>query len=320
MSVPLLDRLLNFKESSGFIVIEDTILQSGYLLLKEFVKKITENNKQNVIIFCVESSPQYFLESVKSNKNVIFLDAYSHLGSYESDDMDDIGNNDTKVHIIKSLDDLSIILRLIQDIIAKSSNSNFTLIIDSLTPLLLTSISSTFSFLKKISSELTSEMNTFRAIAVYHSDIPTYPVNGITGMLNIRNTILNHFATTTITIKNMEQTRKESIYEYSKGTDTMINVHMNSPECSICVIEHRKKSGKVFYERNVYNIDQSTNDLIIQFAKEITDDINAKDNNNPDPTIANMSFNLSLTEEQKKAKNDVILPYTKVQGIYIFVM
>ncbi|CAG8594512.1 12280_t:CDS:2 [Gigaspora rosea] len=287
MSVPLLDRLLNFKESSGFIVIEDTILQSGYLLLKEFVKKITENNKQNVIIFCVESSPQYFLESVKSNKNVIFLDAYSHLGSYESDDMDDI-----------------------------ASNSNFTLIIDSLTPLLLTSIPSTFSFLKKISSELTSEMNTFRAIAVYHSDIPTYPINGITGMLNIRNTIMNHFATTTITIKNMEQTRKESIYEYSKGADTMINVHMNSPECSICVIEHRKKSGKIFYERNKYNIDQSTNDLIIQFAKEITNDINAKDNNNPDPTMANISFNLSLTEEQKKAKNDVILPYTKVQDQY----
>ncbi|RIB22360.1 Elongator subunit Iki1-domain-containing protein [Gigaspora rosea] len=202
--------------------------------------------------------------------------------------MDDIGNNDTKVHVIKSLDDLSIILRLIQDIIAKSSNSNFTLIIDSLTPLLLTSIPSTFSFLKKISSELTSEMNTFRAIAVYHSDIPTYPINGIT----------------------------ESIYEYSKGADTMINVHMNSPECSICVIEHRKKSGKIFYERNKYNIDQSTNDLIIQFAKEITNDINAKDNNNPDPTMANISFNLSLTEEQKKAKNDVILPYTKVQDQY----
>ncbi|CAG8794404.1 8328_t:CDS:2, partial [Dentiscutata erythropus] len=255
---------------------------------------------------------------------VIFLDAYSRLGSYESDDTDDIGSNDTKIHIIKSLDDLSIILRLIQDIIAKckyliSPNSNFTLIIDSLTPILLTSLSSTFSFLKKISSGLTSEMNTFRVIAVYHSDIPTYPVNGITGMLNVRSTILSHFATTTITIKNMEQTRKESIYEYSKGTDVMVNVHMNSPECSICLIEHRKKSGKVFYERNVYHIDESTNDLIIQFAKEITDDINVKDNNNPDPTIANTLFNLSLTEEQKKAKNDVILPYTKVQGI-IFVM
>ncbi|CAG8514393.1 1019_t:CDS:2 [Dentiscutata heterogama] len=287
MSVPLLNRLLNFKESFGFIVIEDTILQSGYLLLKEFVKKISENNKQNIIIFCIESSPQYFLESVASNKNVIFLDAYSRLGSYESDDTDDI-----------------------------APNSNFTLIIDSLTPILLTSISSTFTFLKKISSGLTSEMNTFRAIAVYHSDIPTYPVNGITGMLNVRSTVLSHFATTTIAIKNMEQTRKESIYEYSKGTDAMVNVHMNSPECSICLIEHRKRSGKVFYERNVYHIDESTNDLIIQFAKEITDDINVKDNNNPDPTIANTLFNLSLTEEQKKAKNDVILPYTKVQDQY----
>ncbi|CAG8807800.1 36135_t:CDS:2, partial [Racocetra persica] len=221
MSVPLLNRLLNFKESFGFTVIEDTILQSGCLLLREFIKKITENNKQNIIIFCVESSPQYFLEIMTLNKNVIFLDAYSHLGSYESDDIDDI---DTQ-------------------------NSNFTLIIDSLTPLLLTSISSTFSFLKKISSELiSSEMNTFRVIAIYHSDIPTHPTNGITGMLNVRSTILSHFATTTITIKNMEQVRKESVYEYSKGVDAIINVHMNSPECSMCVIEHRKKSGKVFYE------------------------------------------------------------------------
>ncbi|CAG8634295.1 14714_t:CDS:2 [Racocetra fulgida] len=152
------------------------------------------------------------------------------------------------------------------------------------------------------------EMNTFRVIAIYHSDIPTHPTNGITGMLNVRSTILSHFATTTITIKNMEQVRKESVYEYSKGVDAIINVHMNSPECSMCVIEHRKKSGKVFYERNVYHVDESTNGLIIQFAKEITDDMNVKDND----TVANMSFNLSLTEEQKKAKNDIILPYIKI--------
>ncbi|CAG8483553.1 10872_t:CDS:2 [Cetraspora pellucida] len=159
-------------------------------------------------------------------------------------------------------------------------------------------------------------MNTFRVIAVYHSDIPTHPANGITGMLNIRSTILSHFATTTITIKNMEQVRKESVYGYSKGVDAMVNVHMNSPECSMCAIEHKKKSGKVFYERNVYHVDESTNGLIIQFAKEITVDSNVKDNNTPEPAIANMSFNLSLTEEQKKTKNDIILPYVKVQEQY----
>lgn len=32
-----------------------------------------------------------------------------------------------------------------------------------------------------------------------------------------------------------------------------------------------------------------------------------------DPT-ANLSFNLNLTEEQRRAKNDTVLPYLKTQG------
>lgn len=32
-----------------------------------------------------------------------------------------------------------------------------------------------------------------------------------------------------------------------------------------------------------------------------------------DPT-ANLSFNLNLTEEQRRAKNDTVLPYMKTQG------
>lgn len=57
MTTPLLERLLNHKESANFIVIEDTILQSGYVLLKEFIKKVAKN--QYVI--------SYFLSLLQRN-------------------------------------------------------------------------------------------------------------------------------------------------------------------------------------------------------------------------------------------------------------
>ncbi|RIA88360.1 hypothetical protein C1645_826485 [Glomus cerebriforme] len=121
---------------------------------------------------------------------------------------------------------------------------------------------------------------------------------------------------TTITIKNTEQFHKESTsHGYNMENNAIINAYMNLPESSICIIEHRKKSGKVLYETNSYQIDESSGNMIIQLVKDVKDDLDSE-SNTPDPTTANMLFNLSLTESQKKAKNELVLPYVKIQDQY----
>ncbi|CAG8446121.1 3520_t:CDS:2 [Acaulospora colombiana] len=237
----LLDRILDFKESSGFIIIEDTILQSGRLLLREFVKRATKNDKRNVIFLCIESSPQSILESASIPKKIVILDAYTRLGAYENND-ESVSPN---VHVIKNLDDISEIAALIQEHIGKG-------------------------------------------IALVHQ-----------------------YATTTITVKNIEQSNKHSIRGYSEESEKLVNSWMNSLDRGMCAIEHRKRSGKVLYETNIYHTDESTAELVIQHEKN---ELVNKDVDIPDPTTANLLFNLTLTKEQKKAKDEVILPHVKIQG------
>ncbi|GBC03930.1 hypothetical protein RclHR1_00540040 [Rhizophagus clarus] len=319
MTTLLLERLLNYKESANFVIIEDTIIQSGYVLLKEFIKNIAMNQNRCGLLLCFEFSPEWLLEDINSNKNLVIFDAYSKSDSYESEN--DI-TSDLNYNYIKNIKDSSEIINILKDTIKKLSYSNYILIIDSISPLLLIDTSLTLNFLKRISSYLTrsdmnSNTNTNLIITVYHSDIPNYPSSGISGYLNVRNTLLHNIASTTIIIKNTEQFRKEST---SHGyivieNNTIINACMNSPESSICIIEHRKKSGKVLYETNSYHIDESSGNMIIQLVKDIRDDLNSE-NNTPDPTTANLLFNLSLTESQKKAKNELVLPYVKIQDQY----
>jgi hypothetical protein len=94
MTTLLLERLLNHKESTNFIIIEDTILQSGYVLLKEFIKKAVTNQyvinyflyltqlklidiffepdrNRCVLLLCFEFSPKWFLENINSIKKYI---------------------------------------------------------------------------------------------------------------------------------------------------------------------------------------------------------------------------------------------------------
>ncbi|CAG8441531.1 16398_t:CDS:2 [Acaulospora morrowiae] len=110
----LLDRILSLKEFSGFIIIEDTILQSGRLLIKEFVKSITKNDKRNLVILCVESSPQSFLDNITIQQRIVVVDAYSRIGGY---DMDDDESSNPNVHFIKSLNNISEIATLVQNLI-----------------------------------------------------------------------------------------------------------------------------------------------------------------------------------------------------------
>lgn len=87
-------------------------------------------------------------------------------------------------------------------------------------------------------------------------------------------------------------------------------------------IEWRRKSGKVQYETNGFYLG-SKGGLIAVPASELTGQdssnkaaVSMDEDSRPDlPTdpMANLSFNLSLTETQRQAKENVVLPYMKVQ-------
>ncbi|CAH1761078.1 12469_t:CDS:2 [Entrophospora sp. SA101] len=261
MSTLLLNRILNCKEYSNLIVIEDTILQSGYALLLEFIKRLTKKPEHSLVLVCLEYSPRNILEHIKTRKNIIIIDAYTQIASYEDENVildkpiinSPKGEENIKnIQFVNNLENLSLLTNIIKDTLSNlSKSSQYSIIIDSINPLLISSSnSSTISFLRKLSNDLQ--------------------------------------ATTLITVKNKKQFIKDS----SPSTSSLghiISSYMNCPYNGICSIQHKKYSGKIIYE-------------------------DFQDTNTADQKIiANLSFDLSLTEKQKKAKENVVLPYLKVQ-------
>ncbi|KAG9289828.1 hypothetical protein G9A89_015408 [Geosiphon pyriformis] len=313
MNSPLLNRLLHLKENSPFIIIEDTIIQSGLTLLKEFIK------------------------SAKMI-DVFVLDGYTYSHPYEIDESFSCSDSDSnhsqgtltinsKSQFIKRLDDFQMITNKLKDLIHnlyrfshtppfRVDNINF-----SITEKFDRSCSCSCSCSLKKKKSIPTFTQSFniiilvensRLIAIYHSDIPT-----ASSALNIRNT-LSHLATTTITLKNSERFQRE-INRPGFANDfneEMITDEINSLISGVCIMEHKKRSGKVLYETNTYLLDDMGSNLVISQTNGIKEDLDFNEEKTSDPTTANLLFNLSLTEKQKKAKDQVILPYTKVQDQY----
>lgn len=92
-------------------------------------------------------------------------------------------------------------------------------------------------------------------------------------------------------------------------------------------IEWRKKSGKVLYESNGFVMNSTTGLLDVVPANQLTGALNKEQEPEPeemevdkkmDPT-ANLSFNLSLTDEQRKTKESLVLPFMKAQQLEVSV-
>ena len=112
-----------------------------------------------------------------------------------------------------------------------------------------------------------------------------------------------------------------------QDTFSYLSITSNSfTKGGIANIEWRKKSGKVTYESNGFIYNSVTRHLEIVPKNQLTgfvEEKNEQDESNVeqmqidpkmDPT-ANLSFNLSLTDEQRKQKENLVLPYLKAQQL-----
>lgn len=82
-------------------------------------------------------------------------------------------------------------------------------------------------------------------------------------------------------------------------------------------VTHRRRSGKVLMEKVLYGVDpvdgSLRTSLVSAGAESGGGGGGGADDDAADPT-ANLSFNLNLTAEQRKAKANVKLPYTMSQA------
>jgi elongator complex protein 5 len=114
----------------------------------------------------------------------------------------------------------------------------------------------------------------------------------------------------------------QDIFSYTTITSN------NITKGGIAHIEWRKKSGKVIYESNGFILNEKTQLLdVVPTSQLIGEEIKEEEDKEKeleseikamkiDPT-ANLSFNLSLTDEQRKQKENLVLPYLKAQQLEV---
>ncbi|KAK5808666.1 Elongator complex protein 5 [Linnemannia elongata] len=321
---PILEKIMAGKEASPFILVKDTLEQSGQVLGLELLSNSPSDHA--IILVCAETAPDRLLPLVKGNQKKAIVDCYSNpLGwvkdttstTNTSSNRDGLSDNTTTVTL--TLRNIRKATKVITDLIT-SQRSNFTIYFDSLSQFLIASVPDTFNLLRSITALLT---DTSRIIAIHHEDIPdadSYLPNS-SSKPQASNS-LAHIATTLITLKSSEALRQDQ-EDFRKGTVTAkefcyLTVFGNAWDSAVCEVEHKRKSGKVAKETNAYHQGTPTGNLTVVNVWDVVGDMpdidkmDLEESQTSDPA-ANLSFNLNLTEEQRKAKNDTVLPYLKTQ-------
>ncbi|KAG0056196.1 Elongator complex protein [Gryganskiella cystojenkinii] len=255
---PLLEKIINAKETSPFVLIKDTLEQSGQVLGLELLGA---------------TSPEK-----------VIVDCYSNPLGWT-------GSNAAGLQ--------------------KGQNGS---------DLVTVSLKNIRKATKVISNAIASQSS--RIIAVHHEDVPDATSFQPDGSSPLASNSLAHIATTLITLKSSESIRRDQ-EDLRKGVVAVrefcyLTANANSWESAVCEIEHKRKSGKVAKETNAYHLGSPTGSLVVVNVWDVVGDmpdidkLDLEESQTADPA-ANLSFNLNLTEEQRRAKDATVLPYLKTQ-------
>ncbi|KAG0165587.1 Elongator complex protein [Apophysomyces sp. BC1034] len=305
-----LDQLLNNRKSAPFILLNDTIKLSALTLLTEFGARALDED-HTLIVVLTESSPAAWFDRLKHSKNMnsYIIDAYTDPLGWD----EPISKKD--IHVVRDINDME--RSILAPIIKKTQDTvRCTILIDSLSCFTMVSQQRTYQMMKALESLTTDSI---RLVAVQHTDVR--PPSSI-GSPMIPDA-LNRLASVVITVEALkERTYYESqalltgfvpqeTFSYLTTTSNLIT------RGGLAKIEWRRKSGKVQYETNGFYLEGDS--LVVVPVEQLTGmetktaaDINETEEEKPD-IMSNLSFNLSLTDEQRKAKENIVLPYIKAQ-------
>ncbi|RKO93720.1 Elongator complex protein 5 [Blyttiomyces helicus] len=291
---PVLERIAAWKEASSLIVVEDSTKQSSHRLLRELADPPAPFLGPGQPL--VTSADSSATPSARIKVPVVF-DVFSGLFAWGAEnfrasaDVSEVVGQRTSAC---SLDDL----------VTKRK----TVLIDSISPLLLRYPLSYIASLVKKLSALGSD--TIRVIVPFHGDIPLPPSPDPRGAPELK-AILAHLGTTYITVGPV---KKRDQYEPTDAHD---------PTKGICEVLHRRRSGKIAREvvgyrsppnaTNLFRLKFTTLEDVLGVEEESLELPSSDSAPKPDPT-ADLSFNLRLTDEQKNARSEVVLPYIKAQA------
>lgn len=153
-----------------------------------------------------------------------------------------------------------------------------------------------------------------RVIVLHHTDI-TYSNNAVQHLPSLTDG-LQRFFSVSVQLQPPPQTEMSNMAQLTGFNPVEQFSYMNTMSnnmTALAKIMWKRKSGKILHETNAVRFDgqRVVVSAAIQDEEETEDEPEAPAS--ADPT-ANLSFNLTLTDEQRRAKEKLVLPYMKAQN------
>lgn len=153
-----------------------------------------------------------------------------------------------------------------------------------------------------------------RVIALHHTDI-TYSNSSVEHLPSLTDG-LQRFFSVSVQLQPPPQTEMSNMAQLTGFNPVEQFSYMNTMSnntTALTKIMWKRKSGKILHETNAVRFDgqRVVVSAAIQDEEEPEDEPEAPVA--ADPT-ANLSFNLTLTDEQRRAKEKLVLPYMKAQN------
>ncbi|KAI9193308.1 Elongator complex protein 5 [Polychytrium aggregatum] len=306
-SKQILEKLISGQEAAHLVVLQDTTKQSHLPILHAFLSS-SISRKHGLVLVCLQDPPARLLPLLGSYANAVCIDLCSQLPSYAASTKP--GPQFGSVKIRPALpSELGDVLALE---LKQLESPKTTVLFDSFNPLLdwmpLSLIAATVKNLAFCTND------SCRVVLPIHTDsLPETKT-----LLSIES-ILHQHMSTHIKILHLKTHLKAISDPFDKSIKRsqleFQSVDANALEF-IVDLEWRKRSGKAINELSLVRCGEASS-ITISSADHLKpaptpDAVQPNQSTKSDPT-ANLSFNLTLTDEQRQAKDQVVLPYLEAQ-------
>ncbi|KAH8147256.1 uncharacterized protein LAJ45_08734 [Morchella importuna] len=201
------------------------------------------------------------------------------------------------------------------------------LIIDSLNPLASSSPSSLCLFLSSLLTPTTALLST------YHLDVPLPPQKSYPETAPEALTLLKYLSTTLVTVHSIhhallkkqhkDRSLPAPVWGLDEGTEgVVVGLGSNSTEGIVLEMEYRRRSGRGVSEMFYLPLDVTDNGVrekervvLLEDHPEwrLSEQVRNVDDGHDQEDGMRTTFELGLTERQKRARDEVVLPYLDAQ-------
>ncbi|XP_033107715.1 elongator complex protein 5-like [Anneissia japonica] len=272
----LLGQLIDGREGSQLIVLEDSVAHSGRALLRCITTELAYRLDQ-VHIFNFDTPPDVFINTIDTKikgklqchdgwTNPLQWNLNSSNGRHNS--LDISSSEDVFMTNVQKCN--------------RDDSKRVCVVVDSLSPVLLRkSITYVCNGLDQLIRSNDLGFEVCLVVCLLHKDV--HDENALRA--------INHLASTVLTLSSY-----------------MSLAPLSEAPLGICSIVHKRKTGKVFKKKEGYSVDGDYRLITFPEEQRLTT-IPMETPKQGDPT-ANLTFNLTLRDSERQARSEVVLPYT----------